>query len=127
MFEIDILIFAILFEKEILIFNLSTLLLNLFIENEKIIEWIDVRCCELSIAIFWESNLSEICLKMTIRRAFLSKFIIILFNILSILLLIFVKTKSFVKKLNLTIKAVVIEFIFKILIVELLMSIIFIL
>ena len=38
MFKINILTFAILFENELLIFNLFILLLNLFIENAKIIK-----------------------------------------------------------------------------------------
>ena len=64
MFKINVLTFAILFEKKILMFSLFILLLNLFIKSVKVINWVNVRCCEILIAIFWKANLNETCLKI---------------------------------------------------------------
>ena len=85
--------------KKILMFNSSTSLLKSFNKNAKIIKRFNVNCNEMSIALFWKTNLNDIRLKMTVTiwRISSSNYTTISFNNLLILLLICVCVNSFKK------------------------------
>ena len=95
-FETNVLTSTISIEK-ILMFNSSISLLKSFDENVKMIKRFDVNFDEISIVLFWKTNLNNARLKMTITiwRISSSNCTTISFNNLLILLLICVCVNSF--------------------------------